>query len=511
MAQVGIIRVGDAYYRDYAIEPGDTLIGICLRFGHTDWRAIYDDPVNTLFKDRFTDPDQIDFVNSVNLKVPLAGATTSGKSRKGKPVGDYLVVRIRWPSGTPVAVENFRLLGPGEVSTGRVVTTTIDGEVILTNPAPGDWQLVSPTLALVAPDETGTEIPPREVPLAPPAPVLVDPVSLPRNEVTDFVAEPVYALRCPMCWTIFAVTVQPAPGTGGYTCPNDGFDWTTIVTAVDTNPTTFLKTPMPPQNPSTTPTGLVCRGVEASPLTSVYGPATVYWDESRFVQPDGGDYTLRGTDKTGTVHSSLIVGRHIWGADPPRPGPGKVYEFQMTLAGASPPYLFPIPSNETHPLTAVLKWITIHHSTDAPFNSFETPRSIQQKHFIKIGKGGPGADIGYQYIVDGDGTVYEGRPLGIKGSHVPVFNGGNVGIVLMGDFERSPARGGSDPTAPQLAAMTELVDTINARFGVLSAWYHQERTKQSHGPMNDEETECPGARLIPLLGPMRTKYPGPPL
>src|SRR5690349_17226754 len=126
MGQVGIVRIGDAYYRDYAIEPGDTLIGICLRFGHTDWRAIYDDPVNQ--------------------KVPLAGATTSGKSRKGKPVGDYLVVRIRWPSGTPVAAENVRLLGPGEVSTGRVVTTTIDGEVIITNPAPGDWQLVSPTL-----------------------------------------------------------------------------------------------------------------------------------------------------------------------------------------------------------------------------------------------------------------------------------------------------------------------------------------------------------------------------
>lgn len=502
MGQVGIVRKGNEYYREYAIEPGDRLIIICLRFGHKDWFTIYDSAVNQNFQDRFPDPDQIDFVNPVNFFIPLAGATTSGKSKKGKPAGDFLIARITRPNGSPYADEKVRLLGPGLPPSGKEVTTTLDGEVIETNPAAGDWFLVSASVALTPQADLATIIPPREITLGPPMPVLTDPVPLTRNGIDDLVARKVVVLRCPMCWTKYAVTVQ-TPAGSAYTCPHDGFDWTTIVNAVDVSEATFLSAPMPPQDPSATPSTLVCRGVEAALLPTTYGSARVYWDESRFTNPAGGDYQLWGTDSAGVLHTADIIGRSTWGAAAPRVGAGKEYKFHMTLTGASVIYTFPIPSNESNPLTSVLKWITIHHSTDSPSNSFATAIGIQNKHFIDIGGTGPGADIGYHFIVDGNGSIYEGRPMGIKGSHAELFNGGNVGIVLAGDFERAFQ---DTPTAVQVASLNTLVDALAARFGIKSAWWHLERKKQAKAGT----TECPGARLVPMIAPIRTKYPGPP-
>jgi hypothetical protein len=503
MAQVTITRIGNEYYREYAIEPGDRLITICLRFGQKDWFAIYDSQVNQPFQDRFPDPNQIDFVNPVNLFIPLAGASTSGKSKRGKPVGDYLIARITDENGVPFANEKVRLLGPGLPQEGKEVTTTVNGDVIEANAAAGDWFVVSASAALTPVADVATIIPPREVLPGPPMPVLADPVPLTRNAVDELVARKLVVLRCPMCWTKYAVTVQNPAGTG-YDCPHDAFDWTSIVTAIDTSVATFLSAPLPPQDPAATPSTVVCRGVEAAPLPTMYGDVRVFWDESRFVYPDGSDYTLWGTDAVGTVHSVEIVGRHTWGAAAPRPGPGREYKFHTTATGASPVYRFPINNNEVTPLASTLLWITIHHTTDSPSNSFATAVDVQNKHFIDIANTGPGADIGYHFIVDGNGAIYEGRPLGIKGSQVVKWNGGNVGVVLAGDFERPVI--GDTPTVAQVTAMTTLIDTLAARFAIQSVWWHQERKKL----VTTDPTECPGARLIPSLAALRTKYPGPP-
>lgn len=202
-----------------------------------------------------------------------------------------------------------------------------------------------------------------------------------------------------------------------------------------------------------------------------------------------------------------MIGRHTWGAAAPNVGGGREYKFHTTPGtgpGSSPAHTSAVPSNETTPLTGVLSWVTIHHSTDSPLNSFATAIALQTKHFKDIGGTGPGADIGYDFIIDGNGNIYEGRPLGIKGSHVPKFNGGNVGIVMAGDFER-PFQ--ETPTADQLASLNSLVDALAARFGINSAWWHQERDKQAKAT---KATDCPGSRLIPLLAPLRTKFPGPP-
>jgi len=149
--------------------------------------------------------------------------------------------------------------------------------------------------------------------------------------------------------------------------------------------------------------------------------------------------------------------------------------------------------------------MTVHHTTDPASNSYTTARDVQTKHQTERGY----ADIGYHYVIDANGAIYEGRPLGVKGSHAELFNGGNVGIVLAGDFE---SRAGNvwDPDVPTTAALNaldNLVDVLALRFDIQSVWSHQERKNQA-GAGN---TECPGDNLITHVhSVLRAGYPGPP-
>jgi hypothetical protein len=44
-------------------------------------------------------------------------------------------------------------------------------------------------------------------------------------------------------------------------------------------------------------------------------------------------------------------------------------------------------------------------------------------------------DIGYNFLIGGDGNVYEGRGWGIWGAHVPRYNSKSIGICVIGDFQ----------------------------------------------------------------------------
>lgn len=44
-------------------------------------------------------------------------------------------------------------------------------------------------------------------------------------------------------------------------------------------------------------------------------------------------------------------------------------------------------------------------------------------------------DIGYNFLVGGDGNVYEGRGWDIHGAHLPELNSNSIGICLLGNFD----------------------------------------------------------------------------
>jgi hypothetical protein len=117
-----------------------------------------------------------------------------------------------------------------------------------------------------------------------------------------------------------------------------------------------------------------------------------------------------------------------------------------TVAAASPPAIVPraawgadesIRRGETA-YAPELRFAVIHHTAGAnDYTKAEAPaivRAIQRYHVQANGWN----DIGYNFLVDRFGTVYEGRYGGVEanvvGAHAVGFNTGSVGVALLGTY-----------------------------------------------------------------------------
>lgn len=101
--------------------------------------------------------------------------------------------------------------------------------------------------------------------------------------------------------------------------------------------------------------------------------------------------------------------------------------------------------------------VTFHHTaTPAGFSGPDAVRQIQNWHKEAYGF----FDIGYHYIIDQDGTIYEGTPVDRMGAHKKGDNDGNIGVAFIGDF----SSGGQPSTAQQKAGM-QLAFSLGNKFG----------------------------------------------
>ena len=129
--------------------------------------------------------------------------------------------------------------------------------------------------------------------------------------------------------------------------------------------------------------------------------------------------------------------------------------------------------------------ITVHHegmvfsgSTD-PSAIARRLSNIRTAHINRRPE--PFGDIGYHYIIDPAGRIWEGRPLRFQGAHVERKNEHNLGIMLMGNFEQQR------PTPAQLASLERFVIDQMKRYQVpVSRLY-------THREVGD--TLCPGRNL----------------
>jgi hypothetical protein len=131
------------------------------------------------------------------------------------------------------------------------------------------------------------------------------------------------------------------------------------------------------------------------------------------------------------------------------------------------------------------KKITIHH-TDTPANNPESRvRQIQQYHRETQ----RWCDIGYHFLVDEQGVVYEGRKISTIGAHAYGANTDNVGIALIGSYETG------QPTAAQLSSTAKLAADIAKEYGIkLSA-----DTVKGHRQVGSTSTDCPGQHVFEKL------------
>ncbi|MFF1734145.1 peptidoglycan recognition protein [Streptomyces sp. NPDC058247] len=166
--------------------------------------------------------------------------------------------------------------------------------------------------------------------------------------------------------------------------------------------------------------------------------------------------------------------------------------------------------------TSKVKAAFVHHSaTGNNYTCAQAPsviRGIYRYHVKSL----HWRDIGYNFLVDKCGNIYEGRAGGVAkpvmGAHTLGFNTNSMGIVVLGTF------GSSNPPADAVDAIARLTAWKLGLYGVnpsgktylTSAGGNLYRKGKSvrlnaiSGHRDGFATECPGRRLYNKLGTARS-------
>ncbi len=142
-----------------------------------------------------------------------------------------------------------------------------------------------------------------------------------------------------------------------------------------------------------------------------------------------------------------------------------------------------------------IRYITVHHDGMSPFYesseraSAQRIESIRRYHSDTRNWG----DIGYHYVIDRSGRVWEGRPIGYQGAHVANHNPGNVGVLLLGNFERQT------PAEAQLDALRQNVSWLMRQYNV------PVNRVLTHMEWDGARTACPGRSLQAYMAHVRQR------
>lgn len=158
------------------------------------------------------------------------------------------------------------------------------------------------------------------------------------------------------------------------------------------------------------------------------------------------------------------------------------------------PYLWP----QEYPKD--VKKIIVHHTatTSNLKNADEAIRAIYYYHAVTRGWG----DIGYNYIVAPDGTVYQGRAgdEGVVAGHASGYNTGTVGIALLGNYEEDQL------PAEMMQSLTALIYEKAELHGIDidgTGKYRNKTMANLLGHRDVDATTCPGEYTYDYLGDIR--------
>ncbi|MGX4691811.1 peptidoglycan recognition protein family protein [Streptomyces sp. JNUCC 63] len=186
-----------------------------------------------------------------------------------------------------------------------------------------------------------------------------------------------------------------------------------------------------------------------------------------------------------------IVTRRGWGADESLRGRGFVY-------------------------TKKVKAAFVHHTSSGNnYGCAQAPsviRSIYRYHVKSVGW----RDIGYNFLVDKCGNIYEGRAGGVAkavlGAHTLGFNTNSVGIAVIGSYGRSKPSSAAVTAVARLAAWKLGLYGMNPRGktyltsggGNLYQKGKSVRLNVISGHRDGFSTDCPGRQLYGKLGTARS-------
>jgi N-acetylmuramoyl-L-alanine amidase len=129
--------------------------------------------------------------------------------------------------------------------------------------------------------------------------------------------------------------------------------------------------------------------------------------------------------------------------------------------------------------------LTLHHTSEhgglVGLPDLEVIKRIENYH--RNGK--QWCAIGYHYLIGKDGRVYEGRPTTLQGAHVLSENENNVGISMIGDFNKKM------PSARQMSALQAFLDDSRDKYRVAK--------NRVYGHRDLNRSICPGDALYNWL------------
>lgn len=139
-----------------------------------------------------------------------------------------------------------------------------------------------------------------------------------------------------------------------------------------------------------------------------------------------------------------------------------------------------------------IRRITVHHDAIDPMPASgpgEVARRLEAIRRVHVNQH-QWADIGYHYAIDPAGRVWQARPLSLQGAHVKDNNHSNLGIVMLGNFERQR------PSQAALESLDRLIASEMRRFRVPIT---EIRTHREFAA-----TACPGLHLQREMDRTRT-------
>ncbi|WP_371497369.1 peptidoglycan recognition protein [Kitasatospora sp. NBC_00374] len=188
-----------------------------------------------------------------------------------------------------------------------------------------------------------------------------------------------------------------------------------------------------------------------------------------------------------------IVTRSGWGADESVREPGFVY---------------------TDPVKAVF----VHHTDTANNYSCSDSAAIIRSIYLYHVQSNGWRDIGYNFLVDRCGTIFEGRAGGViepvLGAHTLGFNTASSGVAAIGSFGTASAPQAQQDGIVKIAAWKlGLTDQDAAGSTTLVSASDGSRYKKGtsvsfktiSGHRDAFATECPGGTLYSRLGDIRTR------
>jgi hypothetical protein len=131
------------------------------------------------------------------------------------------------------------------------------------------------------------------------------------------------------------------------------------------------------------------------------------------------------------------------------------------------------------------RYVTVHHDGMTPFYGMTDVEAKARLELIRNGHRGKGwGDIGYHYIIDRCGNVWQGRDVLVyQGAHVRNRNEHNIGVMCLGNFVVQK------PSEAQVEALNRTVAQLCAHYRIAA------KDVYTHREWKGAQTACPGDNL----------------